>query len=425
MITTNSQILKTLIVLTLTTTILGQFMKLYVNLLSITIPIYPADLIAGITTLFLIYANRNNLKSLLKLPGFKYWMLWTILCVLVWIYLIRLTSKQEFTIGISYLLRYTTYSSWLWLLQLSNLQLIRESLYSNIKYILTIFVILSFGIFIVSPDMRFLYIMGWDDHYYRLTGLFLDPGFTGLWILWTLLLWIEDYIQTPKSTKIHLLRTIIIVVCITSISLTFSRATYLSAFFAILTWSVLKKAKLFSTILIVSIITSIYLAPKPGGEGVNLTRTSTINYRIINYEESLQTVQISPIFGIGFNNIPSFKNANYQSLTQNHSSGGYDMSILTLLTTTGAIGTFLWLMIWKQILFNYKNFHKRFIPLIYSFSISIFIHGFFHNSWFYIPNILLMSILGAFWVNNPNSSFKENNSKPKSLQSRSPPNQLL
>lgn len=44
------------------------------------------------------------------------------------------------------------------------------------------FMIVVFGLlqYFFLPDTRFLFFLGWDDHYYRLISTFLDPSFTGL-----------------------------------------------------------------------------------------------------------------------------------------------------------------------------------------------------------------------------------------------------
>ncbi|PIY79331.1 MAG: hypothetical protein COY81_02855, partial [Candidatus Pacebacteria bacterium CG_4_10_14_0_8_um_filter_43_12] len=78
--------------------------------------------------------------------------------------------------------------------------------------------------YLLLPDTRYLYLFGWDDHYYRLIGPLLDPNLSGiLFVLtsWLIVAWRK---LLPKAIVVSLLMMTIL-----AIVLSYSRATYLSA----------------------------------------------------------------------------------------------------------------------------------------------------------------------------------------------------
>lgn len=145
------------------------------------------------------------------------------------------------------------------------------------------------------PDTRFLQTLGWDDHYYRLLGTFLDPNFAGMALVLTLLATISLHRHMPKSWLISLL--ILLVVCI---ALTFSRSSYLALAVALgctlclrqvlSGWRWQEKSVL-GGILVVSFAATLLLAPKPGGEGVKLLRTSSVRARATATQEYVTELQ--------------------------------------------------------------------------------------------------------------------------------------
>jgi len=81
------------------------------------------------------------------------------------------------------------------------------------------------------PDLIALKYLNWDDHYFRLISLFLDPNFTGIILIFTFILFHFD------KDKWLMNKNIVLAILLLSISLTYSRSTFLSLFAVRLGWS--------------------------------------------------------------------------------------------------------------------------------------------------------------------------------------------
>jgi hypothetical protein len=149
--------------------------------------------------------------------------------------------------------------------------------------------------YVLLPDTRFLWLYGWDDHYYRMIGTLFDPGLTGILVLLTALaIYLQfGFLKTGK---------VITAVLLLSIIFTYSRASFIASGVAVLalilsnfTDHSFGKNAIKNSILGVAgvlLIFSIYaVIPKPGGEGVNLLRTSTITARLQSATSSITTMQ--------------------------------------------------------------------------------------------------------------------------------------
>jgi O-antigen ligase len=97
-----------------------------------------------------------------------------------------------------------------------------------------------------------------------------------------------------------------------------------------------------------------------------------------NYQEGWQTFTKSPLIGLGYNNLAFIRDIKNP---QSHANSGFDGSIMTLLTTTGIIGTSIFL-------FGLKLFYSKSDLLKKTFLITILFHSLFANSLLY-PWILL------------------------------------
>ncbi|MEA2056327.1 MAG: hypothetical protein U9O78_01250 [Patescibacteria group bacterium] len=196
--------------------------------------------------------------------------------------------------------------------------------------------------YFLMPDGRHLHIYGWDQHYYRLMGLFLDPNFTGLIIVLTLLNLLR-YKQV-KKLKLYLPYLISVI----SLALTFSRSSYLvfliSSFILFLHNFSHKKIKTasFIAITVVIFLTSLPFIPKPGGEGVNLSRTSTIQSRMRANSSVMQQLQgFDWLVGLGL-----FNNRINEQLNTSHPIHAHfpDSLPVFILSGTGLIGLLLFML---------------------------------------------------------------------------------
>jgi len=204
------------------------------------------------------------------------------------------------------------------------------------------------------PDLTATTVWGWDPHYYRLVGTFLDPNFTGIILVLTLIL------LTERKNWFWWGVTYL------SLALTYSRSSFL-AFLTAMIW--LKKFN-WRLILLIT-LTWLFLPQAAGGEGVKLARTSTIWARWQNYQEALTMIRQNFFWGTGFQN------------------RRIDASLLFIWVNSGIFGFLAWLYFLK------KAGGKTLKKLVLGASlVAILIHSFFVNSLFY-PWVLtwLMIIL--------------------------------
>lgn len=231
--------------------------------------------------------------------------------------------------------------------------------------------------YLLLPDIRPLFEYGWDDHYFRLVGTFLDPGFTGiLLVFFTLFVFTKVWGRRGEWSN-----WLLILLGVSSLALTFSRASYLAfmAGLAVL-YIVRRNEKLFIGGVLVLILT-VFLLPRPGGEGVNLSRTSTIESRIENYKQTFEIGMRNPLFGTGFN---LYRYASTSGVESWHAGAGGDSSLLFVFATTGVAGsaTYLWLW-WKILRFSWKRRNTQAGLILFTSSTSLLIHSLFSNSLFY------------------------------------------
>lgn len=255
--------------------------------------------------------------------------------------------------------------------------------------------------YVFLPDMRFLYKFGWDDHYFRALGTFLDPGFLGILISLSLIVFLINFPNNIFVLGFFLL----------TIALTFSRMAYLSLSLGLFIYFLLKKKFAFLGILMSVFIIFILLSPKPGGEGVDLLRKNSLFSRFDNYSQALSIAKDNLLIGVGFNAY-RFTQRKYgyigeENWLTTNSGGGADNSFLFVLATTGIIGlvSFLywWGGIFKQ---SYSLFFKSKSAQTVFISISLISFASFFSNVIFYPWIFvwLMIILAQFTADNSKSS---------------------
>ena len=213
------------------------------------------------------------------------------------------------------------------------------------------------------PNLKALEVLQYDPHFYRAVGTFLDPGFTGIILVLTLIL------ISAKNWGLWGLWVIVYL----ALALTYSRASWLAFFIGMSILSFYKKSwKLFLLTTGVLVLTW-FLIPKPSGEGGKLTRTYTIQARFQNYQQAVKIIKEKPILGVGFNTLRYYQ----KNLPENQAGAGLDNSWLFVLATSGALGFLGYLGIWGKALNKFKN------PLVVSSLFALFVHAFFVNSLFY------------------------------------------
>jgi hypothetical protein len=269
----------------------------------------------------------------------------------------------------STLLQLSSLESILYLLRLvSYLYLGVVAYQSNVELKKSLLVVGIFiGIFgwiqyLFWPDLRQLYLLGWDDHLNRLTGTFLDPAFTGILLVLAFLL------AKNMSLKLFFIITTLV---------TYSRASFLALFVSLLYLMIVKRMKRLAMFLALG-VTLILFLPKGVGEGVNLARTRSIELKLENYQQSFEIVRFSPLFGIGFNNTCIAKEDIFgERFGGEHACSGLDNSFLFLLATTGVVGVIAFISSGANLLTKVHS------PLFIASFLAVCVHGLFTNTLFY------------------------------------------
>lgn len=273
-------------------------------------------------------------------------------------------EASQIIVGAMYLLRFIVYSSLLGVIVQSNKVLFALGIGTALLGIFQYF---------LFPDIRDLTAFGWDPHYYRIVGTLLDPGFTGLILVLTLVFIVLNNYHKAWWLIVYL-----------ALALTYSRASYL-AFFTAFTWiSYQKKNWKYCIFSILILGLTIILLPRySSGEGVKLERVSSVWARIESWKTAWKIFTLNPLIGVGFNNYRYAQKASPES----HSGAGSDSSILLVMATTGVVGLVYYLKYIKKV----WGFGKDNL-IITSSLVAIFVHSWFLNSLFY-PAIMLWVIL--------------------------------
>jgi len=250
------------------------------------------------------------------------------------------------------------------------------------------------------PDLGPLTFLGWDPHLYRLAGLLFDPNFTGLYLVFTFLILTGLFLSPKTKNKKGIL--FLMAISYLALALTFSRSSYLALLigvFFLLWW---QKKRIFFIFFGAFFALTLIFLPKPAGEGVNLSRTSTIYLRLENYQEGLSLFAQKPILGWGFN---TYRYAREKALgikedIPQHSGASNDASLIFVLATTGILGFFFFLKTLLETLFSFPPVHLKNQAAL-ALILAFFVHSFFNNSLFYPPLALfLLSLLGMASAKN-------------------------
>lgn len=233
--------------------------------------------------------------------------------------------------------------------------------------------------YLLLPDLRFLAVLGWDPHYFRMIGTWLDPNFLGLAIT----IWLIINLGHQPDWLSNNLRTALLILFSIALSLTFSRASWLAAMLSgsFLCWHRLRLRTQLTKIVTIIVLT-IILAPKPGGEGVNITRTATIYARTDRIWNQLAGRKPDAVLiGTGLFRLKK------TTPTQIPFHGRLPDSLpVTIWLGTGLIGVVL------SVLVSWQLFEYLHHDLVASTAlVAIFTHSFFNNS-------LLHPLLMVMWL---------------------------
>lgn len=355
------------------------------------------DMLVGVTSLsFILHSVATKFfpkSSLYKPIG-----IFLAVCVLSLLANVQNYSEQELLISGLYIVRFVGYSSILFLVLRFSEQFSRR-----IPFFLivsgTVFVALGFLQYSLYPSLRNLYYLGWDEHMYRLFGTFLDPNFTGAFlVLFSLFLGSLVLNSKNKEQKFKQIILSLLSVCsLVAVFLTFSRSAYIMLFVGFgIFFFLQKKLKIFAGILAIFIIGLLFMSPQFDKENINLFRTASSMARVENAKEAAFIFTQNPVLGIGFNSY-RFAKTQYgfgSSLIPTHSGSGIDNSFLFVLVTTGVVGFSAFLYMWGSIIRSVRmNRVHAFSAAAFSSIIALLVDSLFINSVFYSFIMLWMFIV--------------------------------
>ena len=265
---------------------LGQFQRIE---LSSRAALYFHDFLFLLLPLILIiFFWKNTLELLKKDSLIRAVVLFVSILMLSLIPCILEGDKAVF-IGIAYLFRLLLYFS---LYVFAKVLIMRNIIRRNEVKLSIVglgFALSFFGLlqYVFLPDTRFLYLLGWDDHYYRVISTLFDPGFTALLILVSIILTLNI------KTKRIMLKSMVLGTMYIALLLTYSRAVYL-AYLISLSYLFLRNRQKTLLLWIFSLPILILLLPRPASEGARLERTASIQARgenIVSTFNNLDTIK--------------------------------------------------------------------------------------------------------------------------------------
>lgn len=247
-----------------------------------------------------------------------------------------------------------------------------------------------FGIvqYALLPDTTFLFALGWDDHYYRLISTLLDPNFTGM-----IMVLVIAYLFSIRRLFPFPLQVAAGVIMLSALTVTYSRSSYL-AFLVLLGLTIVSpphKAHLFAKksrlklsswlkrtgwgLAALSIMFFTYMiAPKPGGEGVDLSRTVSIQARAQSTQLALSDHGLESIL-IG----KGFYSSDILHANQPHSSTHArvpDNLFVLIFASTGVMG----LLLFIGLLIKYAPQLAKHDWLMFTALLATLTHAQFNNT---------------------------------------------
>lgn len=317
---------------------------------------------------------------------------------------IRLLSFSESISPLLYLARFWNYIVFYFCIT----DFFREERKSSSKYFIfggLAIAFIAIGQYLFFPDTRILKYLGWDDHYFRAIGSFLDPAFMGIILVLSLIALIIDFLNDEESLHPKIIFASFILLLATGLS--FSRVSYIVLVIGmLLTFFFHKRLKIYM-ILSVVFAAIIFLIPKPGGEGVDLLRKSSFFARSYNYSQIWEVIENNTFLGVGFNAYRiaqrDYGFISSEDWETTHAGAGADNSFLFVWATTGFIGFLCFVYLWWRIIIEsyYHMKRSKTSLLVFVVSIVLVVSSTVINSLFY-PWILfwLVLLLAEFTLEN-------------------------
>ncbi len=250
------------------------------------------------------------------------------------------------------------------------------------------------------PNLRNLAYLGWDPHEFRVFSTLLDPNFTGIILVLTLFLGLYLILknQLPRAPIVFGF-----VITLLALLLTYSRGSFLSLLVGLFVWSIWYRKLLWFLIAIGVFLGILIILPRPGGEGVNLLRSMSVQSRIDNSIEALNLFRRAPVLGFGFNTLRFVRGETGNTTGTedvSHSGAGFHNSFLFILTTTGIVGLLTYFWMWKSIAATLlKNkMQTSQMALLTASAVCVGVDSLFDNSLFFPFVLVWLWVLSGYFM---------------------------
>ena len=320
-------------------------------------------------------------------------------------------SKSEIAVNGFYFARLLAYSSLAWVIP-SLVQTKSEAirLMRWVGWVAAGIIILGFIQLYIFPDIGVLSKYGWDPHVGRLVSTFLDPNFLGGFFALALAVWGALFLNKYLAALPFWLGTGLLLIASV---LTYSRSGYLAVGIVVLTLGLRYSWKL----LVLAVCCAVPLAltiPRIQERVEGAFKIDTTSQdRIDSWKSALSIADRFPVLGVGYNNYFEAQEVvgTLPYGVKGRSSAGSDSSLLTLLSTTGSVGIFLFFLALCFLLRDaLKTSGKRTIASAAALALvvaapALFVHSWFVNSLLF-PFILvgIATLVGLSYVHTTDES---------------------
>lgn len=305
---------------------------------------------------------------------------------------------NEYLISFFYIVRFSLLILLGWIILSGGFNDLKKNIYSLLILTGISLSILGLLQFIFIPDLMFLQKYGWDPHYFRTVSTFLDPNFTGAYLVLTIILLIQN-VMIRRGWKI------LFVIVYLALLTTFSRGAYLAFLVSFTSFAILNKSikiALITTLLFMGLMLGFNTYQKIIAHPRNVDRKQSAESRLGTWQQGFKLFQSNPILGVGFNSykfaLRQYHFADEQFL-KSHGSSSNDSSLLYVAATTGSIGLISYVFFLISIFITGIRTH----PQLSAGLIGISAQSFFANTLFY-PHLLLWIILVAVYFEDKTSS---------------------
>ncbi len=331
------------------------------------INLYTYDIVLSFT--FLIFLFKYRFKPIQQVFK-KYKIIFFFISSLFFSFLLRILqfNWNQNIISFLYFTRFVTYILYFLYLHYHLKKNNDQILSKTVRLFFLITIISSFIQYFFYSDLQNLVYLGWDPHYHRMFGVFLDTSIAaaiyGLSFLFILL------------SRFNSLALMFLV----SLILTFSRSSYIALFISLFYLFLTKKIIRYTLLVVLLFFLLFLLVPKEFGQGVGLTRTFSISSRIFDYQQGIQIWSRNPIFGIGYNRLRYIREELKllgQMKVPSHAASGLSSSYLIILICGGIIGLgFFIASIVSLIKMNREIATMVIFIAVLSFFDNVFLHPF-------------------------------------------------